>query len=212
MERVQKTKIRDNTTVDNCVIFTALILVSALFSSLANNKPEKPIIFESIKFSGIPAKDLYIELPDIDYEPEPTMLNGLEGVLENYTITPITVREMELTEIGTYFITAYCPAECGGSWATASGATCHRADWENRYDEPTTVAIDRRYHSFGEEFYIEEFDRVFVAEDTGSGVKGQWLDIFYEDYDDVLSFPTGYYTVYSVEWVEVTYYEIEYVN
>ena len=55
-------------------------------------------------------------------------------------------------------------------------------------------------------FYIEEFDRVFVAEDTGPGVNGRHLDLFYEEYDDVISFPTGYYAVYSVWYEEVDYY------
>ena len=104
--------------------------------------------------------------------------------------------------MGTYFITAYCPAECGGSWSTASGETCHRADWEDRYTEPTTCAISRSVHSFGDTFYIPEFDRVFVAEDTGPGVQGYHLDLFYEEYEDVLSFPTSYYDVYSVEVIE----------
>jgi 3D (Asp-Asp-Asp) domain-containing protein len=116
----------------------------------------------------------------------------------------ITVKVMRKESLGSYFITSYCPAECGGSWQTASGATCHRAEYENRYTEPTTCAIDRKIHSFGDLFYIEEFDRVFVAEDTGSAVKNKHLDLFYIDYSDVLSFPTGYYEVYSVYYEDIT--------
>jgi 3D (Asp-Asp-Asp) domain-containing protein len=159
-------------------------------------------------YTDIPAKDLYVELPDIEYI-HPVMSN-LGELQEQYRVVEITYKEMRLTYLGTYFITAYCPAECGGSWSTASGETCHRADYEDRLVEPTTCAIDRRFHSFGDTFYIEEFDRTFVAEDTGPGVQGHWLDLFYEDYDDVLSFPTGYYTVYSVEWVDVTFITGEY--
>ena len=104
----------------------------------------------------------------------------------------------------------YSPSECGWNgdnypvgWTTASGEICHRADWEHRYSEPTTCAISRSVHSFGEYFYIEEFDRVFISEDTGPGVQGKHLDLFYEDYDSVLSFPTGYYEVFLVEYEEV---------
>jgi len=129
-----------------------------------------------------------------------------DGEVTTYTI-------MHKDYIGTYFITAYCPSECGYNgenyptgWTTASGEICHRADWENRLWSPTTCAIDRSIHSFGDMFYIEEFDRVFVAEDTGPGVNGRHLDLFYEEYDDVISFPTGYYAVYSVWYEEVTYY------
>lgn len=119
---------------------------------------------------------------------------------------------MHTEYIGTYYLTAYCPWECGyngenypAGWRTASGEICHRADWDDRLWEPTTCAIDRSIHSFGDMFYIEEFDRVFVAEDTGPGVNGRHLDLFYEDYDDMASFPTGYYDVYSV-WYEYVDY------
>lgn len=114
-----------------------------------------------------------------------------------------TVTIINKESLGWYFITSYCPVECGGSWQTASGETCHRADWEDRLYKPTTCAIDRSIHSFGDLFYIEEFDRVFIAEDTGSAVLGKHLDLFYEDYDDVLSFPTGWYEVFSVSYEEV---------
>jgi 3D (Asp-Asp-Asp) domain-containing protein len=117
---------------------------------------------------------------------------------------------MEMESIGWYYITAYCPYECGyngenfpAGWRTASGEICHRADWEDRYIEPTTCAIDRNYHSFGDYFYIEEFDRVFVAEDTGSAVKGKHIDLFYDD-ESVEGFPTGYYEVFAVEYYEET--------
>ena len=130
--------------------------------------------------------------------------------VENGEMVTVTI---EYTYIGTYFITAYCPWECGyngenypAGWRTASDTICHRADYNHRLTEPTTCAVDPNLHSIWGDtyFYIEEFDRVFVAEDTGSGVKGHHLDLFYEDYDDVISFPTGYYTVYSVEYVTKT--------
>ena len=127
----------------------------------------------------------------------------MHRVESSYQTVLITYEEMELTSLGTYFITAYCPAECGGSWMTASGATCHRASYDYRISSPTTCAIDRKLHSFGTEFYIPAFDRTFVAEDTGA-FGGKWLDLFYENYGDVLSFPTGYYELFEVKWVTVT--------
>jgi 3D (Asp-Asp-Asp) domain-containing protein len=130
--------------------------------------------------------------------------------IEYMSDSEVTITVMQLESLGWYYITAYCPSECGWNgfnyptgWTTASGEICHRADWEHRYSEPTTCAISRSVHSFGEYFYIEEFDRVFISEDTGPGVQGKHLDLFYEDYDSVLSFPTGYYEVFSVEYEEV---------
>ena len=138
-----------------------------------------------------------------DYE-WPVFRKEMKRVESSYQTVLITYEEMQLTSLGTYYITAYCPAECGGSWQTASGTTCHRADDDHRLSQPTTAAISRSIHSFGTEFYIPAFDRTFIAEDTGPGVQGKHLDLFYEEYGEVLSFPTGYYEVYEVEWVTVT--------
>ena len=186
------------------IITMSVVLLSMLFMNIKyQNRADKSEL--KTIYTGVSARELYVELPDIEYIPEPVLLDELGKLQDHYTPVVITYEEMQLTYLGTYYIAAYCPDECGGSWSTASGETCHRADWEDRYSEPTTCAISRSIHSFGEVFYIEEFDRTFVAEDTGPGVQGKHLDLFYEDYSDVLSFPTGYYTVYTVEWVEVEF-------
>lgn len=142
--------------------------------------------------------------------PDPILLNTHSIMLEKMEDSEVTVTIIVKESLGWHFITAYCPAECGwngdnypAGWMTASGEICHRADWDHRYSEPTTCAIDRSIYPFYEYFYIEEFDRVFVSEDTGL-FSGYWLDLFYEDYEDVLSFPTGYYEVYAVEFEETT--------
>lgn len=148
-------------------------------------------------------KDIYTRRPK-------KILQTHNLFIEYMSDSEVTITIMQLESLGWYYITAYCPSECGWNgfnyptgWTTASGEICHRADWEHRYSEPTTCAISRSVHSFGEYFYIEEFDRVFISEDTGPGVQGKHLDLFYEDYDSVLSFPTGYYEVFSVEYEEV---------
>ena len=108
---------------------------------------------------------------------------------------------MIMKSLGNYYITGYTSSELGGSTMTASGATCHRASYENRLTEPTTCAIDPSLHDFGDLFYIPAFDTVYVAEDTGSAVKGKHLDLYFFDgeYNYALSI-TGKYEVYSVEY------------
>ena len=160
-------------------------------------------------FSGYSAKDMFVELPDVSRETE-TELIEITRVESEYQPVKITYKKMELTSLGRYYLTAYCPSECGynGSnyptgWQTASGNICHRASYEYRLSEPTTAAIDMSYNRFGDTFYIPAFDRTFRAEDNGA-FRGKWIDLFYEEYSDVLSFPSGYYEVFSVTWVEET--------
>ena len=143
------------------------------------------------------------ELPD----PTPTPKPNRATLYHKYVIKGCYLDEvnllnveLDLTYIGRYFVTAYSPQETG-SWQTASGIELHRAEYNKRYTEPTTCAIDPHLHKFGELFYIPEFDRVFVAEDTGGLIKGYKLDLGYTDLESVWSFPTGYYDTYSVEYV-----------
>jgi len=141
------------------------------------------------------------------------LLNEIVG-LETYYCT------VEGDYLGYFFITAYCPSECGYieysdgtdnfpcGWTTATDTICYRADEEHRLTEPTTCAADPRYFHVsaydGDLFYLPDFSRVFQAQDTGSAVLGLHLDLFYESYFDVLNFPTGYYPVYSAEIITHT--------
>lgn len=193
-----------NTRIDKIVLSVSLLLMSLLFFVLA--------------IPDIGVKDVAIKLPYLRQTQtkwiRPNFRYKTETLSEEYNDTYIIIHKESL---GYYFITAYCPHECGyveysdgtdnfpNGWRTASGEICHRACWEDRLYEPTTCAISRSIHSFGDLFYIEEFDRVFVAEDTGSAVQGRHLDLFYETYDEMASFPTGYYEVYSVWYEEVDY-------
>lgn len=189
---------------DGLIIGSSLFLILMIFVNFWNNEEEP-----KKEFTGISSKEFYVELPDIHRETEP--LIEMKEAEEKYQPVIVTYKEMELTSLGWYYITAYCPFECGynGSnyptgWKTASGTICHRASYDRRISEPTTCAISRLVHNFGDEFYIKEFDRTFIAEDTGSGVKGNHLDLFYEEFGDVFSFPTGWYEVYEVDWIERT--------
>ena len=182
-----------------------VVIFLGVSSDLNNDIGEK-------HYNGFRALDMIVPIPESEYVPPPTPTPNMfrENLVVSVDEIAIEYTDIELEYIGTYYITAYCPWECGYNgenfpkgWSTASGEICHRAEHENRLSEPTTCAIDRRYHSFGDLFYIEEFDRVFVAEDTGA-FSGKWLDLFYEDYDEMAAFPTGYYDVYSVEYVTKT--------
>ena len=133
------------------------------------------------------------------------VLNNYIDIRKAMSHVCLPVNRMILTDIGKYYITGYTSIECGGSTMTASGVTVHK-------DNPTTCAIDPALWDFGDLFYIPYFDQMYVAEDTGSAVKGKHLDLyFYDDeYNYALSI-TGYYKVYSVEYV-TEYVSADYFN
>lgn len=188
---------KQSKTPDIIIIILSVLILGISLANIRNGtEPEQ-------QQKSISVKEEHIETPTPTPTPKPEKIRAERdgGTFQPYLTT---YWQIKLTKKGRYFITAYCPAECGGSWATASGATCHRADDGDRLESPTTCAIDRKKHSFGTYFYIEEFDRIFVAEDTGSAVKNNHLDLFYEEMSDVQAFPTGYYTVYTVEYIKKT--------
>ena len=179
------------------------VIYSALVVSDTRKAPD-PIVFTDYR-----ALDMIVPLPNdkqLTQTPEITS-DFIEREVQD--LSEYDSYLLELEPLGKYYITAYSPQETG-SWITASGIKLHRASYENRYTEPTTCAVDPKLHKIGKngvKFYIAEFDRVFIAQDTGSAVKGRHLDLAYTDLKNVKSFPTGKYQVYRVINVSKVYAE-----
>lgn len=109
--------------------------------------------------------------------------NNYEGA----TTKPVTTTESgEL--IGTFTITAYCGCKkCGtGSNRTASGTTP---------TEGRTIAADTSILPFGTQVVIGGV--VYTVEDTGSGVRGNHIDIFFATHSRALAFGRKTMKVYK---------------
>ena len=145
----------------------------------------------------------FVLIPQVYEKRQPNRAVLQEMELRNlWDSLDITYTTIETEYIGRYFVTAYCPEECGynGSnypkgWTTSSGAICHYS--EDPY-EPTTCAIDRSVHKYNELLMIE--GKVYKTEDTGPGVRGFWVDCFVETMAEVYAWNTGYKAVYSVSY------------
>lgn len=95
---------------------------------------------------------------------------------------PVAINEMitaksEWESLGTWKITHYCPCrKCSGKWGrqTSSGETCEEGITAACAILPagTVVKID----GYGER----------VVQDTGAGVRGNHLDVFYESHSECL--------------------------
>ena len=185
------------------LLIALTLSLAALMVSDIRKAPD-PIAFDDYR-----ALDMAVSLPKNEKaEPTPEIYSDLIEK-EEQDLSEYDSYLLELEPLGKYYITAYSPQETG-SWQTASGIKLHRASFENRYTEPTTCAVDPKLHKIGKngvKFYIEEFDRVFIAQDTGSAVKGKHLDLAYTDLKSVKSFPTGKYQVYRVVNVTKVYAE-----
>jgi 3D (Asp-Asp-Asp) domain-containing protein len=93
----------------------------------------------------------------------------------------------EITEVSkptntmTVVATAYCPcSKCCGEWAdgiTASGVKA-RANH--------TIAVDRNIIPLGTKVIIN--GKTYIAEDTGGAIKGNRIDVYFENHEDALKF------------------------
>lgn len=54
--------------------------------------------------------------------------------------------------------------------------------------EGRTIAVDPTVIPYGSKVYIPQFDRVFIAEDCGSAIKGNRIDIYMDDYNKCMEF------------------------
>ena len=114
---------------------------------------------------------------------EPTSIEQMTEI-----ITEAPTSQVEL--LGTFKLTAYCACEkcCGksdGITATGTKATANR-----------TIAVDKTVIPYGTTVVINGNE--YVAEDTGGAIKGNIIDIFFDDHEEALNFGVQYADVYKV--------------
>ena len=94
------------------------------------------------------------------------------------------------TALGNYKLTFYCPCErfngALGASKTASGATPA---------EGRTIAVDSSIIPLGSRVYIEGYG-TFIAEDTGSAIKNNKIDIFVSTHERAEELGVQYANVY----------------
>lgn len=130
--------------------------------------------------------------------PEPVTETTAEIIAETKAATepapasaPAETSEASLTttHLGTFKLTAYCACSaCCGQWAdgiTATGTTARAG---------RTIAVDPSVIPLGSLVYIN--GREYVAEDTGGGIKGNRIDIFFNSHTAALEFGIQYADVY----------------
>lgn len=191
-----------------------IILVSVLFASYAFIAI-MGYYFKNPPKQGFTPKDFEVPLPKENWiKPIKTRYYETPWLNEYFEIqslmwnVSISYSYIETEYIGRYFITAYCPEECGwnGSnypvgWKTSTDTICHYSD---TWYEPTTCAIDPKVRKYGEYIMVGDPDssnkKIYHCEDCGPGVQGQWVDCFVETYSEVQSWNTRYDNVYLVRF------------
>lgn len=110
-------------------------------------------------------------------EPSPEYIEELK------TEYPDVVEEVPTqVSLGTFTLTAYCNCtKCCGKWAKY-----HQTALGTRPQKNHTIAVDPNVIPLGTTVVINGNE--YVAEDTGSGVDGNHIDIFFESHQEALNF------------------------
>lgn len=154
--------------------------------------------------SGADAESFEASVPevvDFDKEARPVMRMTADEDKVIYKGIYITKSYItyEYVSLGTFMTTGYdaCVQCCGNTLGiTASGVHVH-------YDEDgeTTCAVDTRVIPFGTRLLIN--GRVYVAEDRGSAVIGNHVDLYFPTHQEAVDYATQYVEVFIIQ--EVVY-------
>lgn len=181
------------------IILTALMVMCIMptYTASAASIEIKKDCFAAQDFvAPLPKAEWYKTIPLPEHN---QVIAKHEELMDAVNAVPVTISVLK--PIGSYFITAYCTCSkcCWPSTGmTASGTTCH---YEDNPWVPTTCAIDRSIHHFGDTFYLKSEGRMYVAEDTGSAVKGKHIDIYFPDHSYVQRYGSHWETVYTVNYI-----------
>lgn len=128
-------------------------------------------------------------------EPKSTKVTVYEVIADNEAklepepcVQIIEKTEPELVSLGEYKLTAYCHCTkcCGKSdGITASGTMA---------TEKHTIAVDPKVIPYGSKVLINGTE--YVAEDCGGAIKGNHIDIYFNDHSEALKFGVQYADVY----------------
>lgn len=100
--------------------------------------------------------------------------------------------ESEWESLGYFKVTAYCPCEkCCGKHATGKTATGTQAC------EGRTIAVDPKLIPYGTHVLIEGHE--YVAEDCGSKVESNHIDLYFDDHDDAMAWGAKYLEVFMLK-------------
>lgn len=122
----------------------------------------------------------------------------IEDLVTEIRVQPETVKTIEVVEnsktyLGKFKITHYCACtKCCGKNAqgiTASG---------KRVEENKTIAVDPKVIALGSQVYIDGYGYM-EAQDTGSAIKGNIIDVYIADHQEALNLGVVYKDVYLMK-------------
>lgn len=170
-----------------------MVLGVNLFLALQENDNLKTKNVEIINNMSDTKKFVYDTSGDSDniIEYKTNLLSAQEAKVE--TEEEETIKEENKIYLGKFKITHYCACKkcCGpnAQGITASG---------KKVEEGKTIAVDPKVIKLGSKVHIEGYGDM-EAQDTGSAIKGNIIDIYIANHNEALKLGVKYKDVYLVK-------------
>lgn len=111
--------------------------------------------------------------------------------------------DIELVSLGEFRLTAYCSCEkCCGYWATVrpvdeNGDEIVYGSSGEILISGVSVAVDTSVIPFGSKLIIN--GNIYIAHDTGSGIEGKCIDVYYDNHQKAVEFGLQCEEVFLIE-------------
>lgn len=150
------------------------------------------IVFITVLAISLGLKSRSVTAPDESSAPPVMSSLPVLSSASSVDATEIEMPESEPESMGEFILTAYCPCvKCCGEWS-AQHPSRIGTDYIQKTASSTiptagrTIGVDPDVIPFGTTVII--FGHEYVAEDRGGAVKGNRIDIFFNDHDEALEF------------------------
>lgn len=179
-----------------CMAISILFSFFILWMPFAALKDEKNLIYSSDGEVG----KLYEIKEFVFNDAVGDVTDGKNFVIE--TKEDIVIKEIKKESIGEFRLTAYCSCEkCCGEWAL------NRPKDENGKDivygstgailaAGASIAVDPSVIPYGSQ--VEINGHTYTAHDTGGAIKGNRIDVYFDNHQDALSFGVQYAEVFLI--------------
>lgn len=110
--------------------------------------------------------------------------------------------KQNIVNFGEFRLTAYCSCErCCGYWATVrpvdeNGNEVVYGSSGSVLIPGVSVAVDTDVIPYGSKLIID--GKTYIAQDTGSGIKGNCIDVYHEDHQKAVEFGVQYKEIFLI--------------
>lgn len=119
----------------------------------------------------------------------------IKNKIETETNKEVDTQAVEPVSLGEFKLTAYCPCEiCCGVWANNRPNGIVYGAIGEELKEGFSIAVDPSVIPYRTEVVIN--GNIYKAQDCGGAIKGNRIDVYFENHDDALEFGVQYAEIF----------------